>query len=58
MDYIKVLSNSPGDTEETHINLRHNSSLTWSRLDSVPPECDVGENINQSGSNRRKEKIT
>lgn len=52
MDCIQVLSNSPGDAEETHINLRHNSNLT------VPPECDAGENVNRSGSNRGKEKIT
>lgn len=58
MDCIKVLSNSSRGIEETHINLRHNSSVTRKRLDSVPPECDAGENINWSGSNRRKEKIT
>jgi hypothetical protein len=37
--------NSPGETEETHINLIHDSDLTRSRFDFVPPECEAGKNI-------------
>jgi hypothetical protein len=57
VDCFKVLLNSPGGTEELHINLRCNSNLTRPRLDSVPPECDAGENLHRSGRNRGKGEV-